>query len=150
MSFLRNFNFGLFVQKCNDFMTAMVAATNYPSTFIDVSNFERVVFLVELGTTDSAMDFQVKQDKTETASADIKNVTGAVKSFLDTDDNKWATIEVETAKLDIANGFHYVTLNNAGAAGGNDYACITVFGVNPRHQPPTQPANYIEAVIVAG
>ena len=129
----------------------VLADANYPASgsYIDVSEFESFVFLVGLDTI-ATPDFAVKQDTSATETASIKAVTGASKTDVVTgDDGKWFSIEVETAKLDIANGFRYVTLTVSGT-GGSDNANIWFLGRNPRRAPVTQPANYLEAVVVAG
>jgi len=138
------------VQKCNNFMTAMVDGTNYPAeaSYIDVSNFPNFAFLVEMGTTTTACVFQVQQ--ATGASATLKTFTGATLTPTATDDNYTFIIEAETARLDIANGYHYVSLDCSGAAGGDDYACITFLGWNPRHVPVTQGADVSANVVVAG
>jgi len=138
------------VQKCNNFMTALVDGTNYPASgsFIDVSNFGNFGFLVEMGTTTTACVFQVQQ--ATGASATPKTFTGATLTPTADDDNYTFIIEAETARLDIANDYHYVSLDCSGAAGGDDYACITFLGCNPRHVPVTQGADVSGNVVVAG
>ena len=138
------------VQKCNNFMTALVDTTNYPASgsFIDVSNFPNFAFLVEMGTTTTACVFQVQQ--ATGASATPKTFTGATLTPASTDSNYTFIIEAETARLDIANDYRFVSLDCSGAAGGDDYACITFLGWNPRHVPVTQGADVSANVVVAG
>lgn len=149
---MRVFDDNVYVQKVNDFNTAIADATYYPASgsFIDVSEYERFVFLILVGTLDTAITFTVRQDTAATATAGVKAVTGAAVTIAADDDNQWVSIEVETARLDIANGFHYVSLYGTDAAGGNDYAAIVFLGIRPRHLPVTQPDNYSQAVVVAG
>lgn len=117
-----------------------IADGNYPvsTAYIDVSGFERFGFLIAAGALDTQMVFQVKQDTSATETASIKNITGATVTIAANGDDKYYWIEVETRKLDINNSFKYVTLNQAGAAGGNDYAAILFYGV-PAIKPATQP-----------
>ena len=138
------------VQKCNNFMTAMVDGTNYPASgsFIDVGGFGNFGFLVEMGTTTTSCVFQVQQ--ATGASATPKSLSGATLTPTDTDDNYTFIIEAESARLDIANGYTHVSLDCSGAAGGDDYACITFLGWNPRHVPVTQGADVNTNVVVAG
>lgn len=143
------FDDSVYVQKVNAFNTAIVDG-NFPASgsYIDVSAFERFVFLIAAGTLDSALTCKVQQAATINGTA--KDVSGATVTVGATDDDKWASIEVQGAKLDINNGYNYVTLNVAGAAGSNDYLCILFLGMYPSAQPVTQHASYVSAVVVAG
>jgi hypothetical protein len=138
---MRDFINNHYVLKANNFNTAIVDG-NFPAStaYIDVSEFERFVFLVHAGTLNSALTLQVEQDTSATETASIKVVTGATDIVGTSDDDDVFMIEVETARLDIANGFRYVTLDVAGAGGGDDYLDIIFIGVNPRREPVTQPA----------
>ncbi len=138
------------VQKCNNFMTGMVDGTNYPASgsFIDVGGFKNFGFLVQMGTTTTACVFQVQQ--ATGASATPKNLSGATLTPTSDDDNKTFIIECETARLDIANDYRFVSLDCSGAAAGDDFACITFLGWNPRHVPVTQGADVSANVVVAG
>ncbi len=146
-----NFYENTYKLKANAFNTAMVDG-NFPASaaYIDVSNFTHFAFLIDAGTLDSALTCQVRQDTSATETASIKDVTGAVAVVGTTDDNDSFVIEVEAAKLDIANGFRYVTLAVSGAAGGNDYLCINFLGWNARHMVVTQPAEFATHALVAG
>ena len=141
----------VYVNKVNNLATA-IADGNFPASvsYIDVADFTHFAFLIEAGSLDSALTCQVRQDTSATETASIKDVTGAVTIVGTGDDNEWMVIEVESAKLDIANGFRYVTLAVSGAAGGNDYLCITFLGFPMRHMPATQPAGFSAHVLVAG
>lgn len=124
---------------------------NYPAStgYIDVTEYESFVFLIGLDTI-ATPNFAVYQDTSATETASIKAVTGASKTDVVTgDDGKWFSIEVESSRLDVANNFRYVTLTVTGT-GGADNACIWFFGRNPRREPVTQHANFLEAVVVAG
>lgn len=131
-----------------------IADGNYPAStaYIDVKQFIKFGFLILAGALDTQMVFQVKQDTSATETAAIKNVTGATVTVAANGDDKWYAIEVETRNLDISNDFHYVTLAQAGAAGGNDYAAILFYGI-PDQMPVTQPTGVAgegSTVIVAG
>jgi hypothetical protein len=129
--------------KCNNFNTAIAATTYYPASasFIDVSNFERFVFLIEMGTLDTALTFTVMQASAIDGSP--KALTNAAAIVIGTGDgDKWASIEVTTDQLDGANGYHFVSLYGTGASGSNDYACITFIGYRARHVPVSQSASY--------
>lgn len=105
-----------------------IANGNYPAStaYIDTTGKAVFGFLIAVGSLDSELTFQVKQDTaaTETAS---KNVSGASQVVAATDDDKVFIIQVETSALDAAGGFKYVTLAASGAAGSNDYAAIAYF-----------------------
>ena len=148
---IKTFSEELYLAPANNFNTAIVDG-NFPASvsYIDVAQFEKFAFLIRAGTLDSALTCQVKQDTGATETANIKNITGATVTVGVLDDNKLFTIEVEVRKLDINNGFRYVTLAVSGAAGGNDYLSINFIGINPDVVPVTQPATYASAVIVAG
>lgn len=148
---IKTFSEELYLAPANNFNTA-ISDGNFPASasYIDVAQFEKFVFQIRAGTLDSALTCQVKQDTSPTETAGIKNITGATVTVGATDDNKLFTIEVEVRKLDINNGFRYVTLAVSGAAGGNDYLSINFIGINPDVIPVTQPATYASAVIVAG
>ncbi len=129
----------------------VLADANYPAStaYIDTNGYDHVVFLVGLDTI-ATPDFQVKQDKSATETADIKNLTGAAKTDVVTgDDGKWFTIEFPVAALDAQNGFRYVTLAVSGT-GGADNANIWCFLYRARELPVTQDANYDEGVILGG
>lgn len=129
----------------------VLADANYPASgsYIDVSEYASFGFLIGLDTI-ATPDFAVYQDTSATQTASIKAVTGAAKTDVVTgDDGKWFTIEVESARLDVANNFRYVTLAVSGT-GGADNANVWFFGRLARREPVTQHANFLEAVVVAG
>lgn len=140
-----------YLSKENDFMTAIVDGY-FPASasFHAVGDARTFVFMIFAGTLNSELVCQVKQDTGATATANIKDITGAVVTIEATDDNKWARIEVEVAKLDIDNDFNYVTLDVSGAGGGDDYLCIAFAKKLPRSAPVTQPTNLDSDVLVAG
>jgi hypothetical protein len=131
-----------------------LAVAKYPASasFIDVSNWNRFAFLIGAGALTTATVCQVQQDTSATQTAGIKNVTGATVTIGTGDDDEAFVIEVETSRLDVKNGFRYVTLDITGPAGGDDYGAIFFLGLEPRHLPVTQPAAFPAAnsVVVAG
>jgi hypothetical protein len=146
-----NLDDAIYINPANNFNTAIVDG-KFPASasFIDVSEFTHFAFLIRAGTLDSALTCQVEQDTSATQTAGIKDVTGAVVIVGTGDDNEIVSVEVEAARLDIANNFRYVTLDVTGAAGGNDYLDILFLGWDARRMPVTQPAAYSQAVVVAG
>lgn len=136
--------------KANSFNTAIVAASRYPASasFIDMQGINHGVFLIGAGTLDTAANWQVYQDTSATETSDIKVLTGAVVAELDTDDNKWFTVEFDAEALDRANGFRYVTIVPSAGTGSNDYACVFFLGFGNKKTPVTQPTNYAYHVSV--
>lgn len=139
----------VYFKTCNNFGTAIVDG-GFPASgsYIEVGQYERFGFLVRAGALDSALTCQVQQ----AAAIDDTpvDVAGAVVTVGTGDDNELFLIEVETRKLDLNNGYNYVTLDVAGATGGNDYLDIVFVGINPLTMPVTQPAGTNTPVIVAG
>lgn len=144
------FENGVYVNACNDFNTALTAADRLPASgsFIDMSGIDHAVFLVHLGTLDTATTLSVYQDTSATETASIKAVTGAEQAVLATDDNKWLTIEFNANQLDRANSFRYVTLVTSAGAGSNDYADVIFLGFHSKKKPITKPANHAYHVAV--
>jgi hypothetical protein len=147
MGFRRTFSEQVYMQFCNEFGTALVDG-KFPTTYISMSEFEFGVFVVKLGTLDSAIDVQVYQAKTA-AGGSAKVLTGAAKTdILATDDGYYMTIEFRTSQLDIANDFAFVSLDVASAAGSNDYADIIFLGLGARREPVDQPDAYYDAIVL--
>jgi hypothetical protein len=96
------------------------------------------------------LTFTVRQDTSATATAGVKAITDAAVVIGTDDDNKWASIEVQCNKLDIANGYRYVSLYATGGAGSNDYAAIVFIGHRAGEAPVVQSASYLTPVVVAG
>lgn len=117
-------------------------------SFIDVSQYDRVAFLVLAGALDSATTIKVQQATANNGTP--KDVSGATLTIGATGDDKWYLIEVETRKLDINNDYRYLTLDVAGPAGGNDYAAIVFFGFAPGTMPVTQGSDKGNSVAVVG
>jgi len=122
---------------------------DYPATFIDVAQFERFAFVIDLGAVGAtSIDMKVVQ-ATAAAGTGKKDVTGAAITQLDgDDDNKSALIEVAVNKLDINNGFRYVAVTLTRSGGSSNTGAITFYGVNPDVAPVTQPAALLESVAV--
>jgi hypothetical protein len=129
---------------------AALSAGTLPASYINVSDFDRFAFVLELGATDQAVDFKVVQ-ATAAAGTGSKDVSGAaITQFATTDDNKQAMIEVEVRKLDINNGFYFVAVTSALTGGTATTASIVFYGVNNGVVPVTQPAAFAQRVLVAG
>lgn len=143
-----NFSDGVYVQKLNNFGTA-IADGKFPTSgnFFDAAPYSRVAFLIGVGSLDSALTVKVQQ--ATAANGTPKDVPGASLTIAATDDDKWGMIEVATASLDVANGYRYLTLDISGAAGANDYLCLFALGLAPHEEPVAQHASCLPPVVVA-
>jgi hypothetical protein len=146
-----NFSFekDVYVVKCNNFMTGTNAADRIPASvsFIDMKGIDHGVFLVGVGTEDTAATFQVYQDTSATETVSIKVVTSASQLIAADDDDKWFSIEFDAEAIDRANSFRYVTLVTS-AGTGNDYYCVFFLGFKTRSSPVTQAAGYAYHVAI--
>ncbi len=145
---LANLNFDKAVKvKVLNVETALSAAL-YPTSgnFIDVSDLDKFVFFIPVGALNSALAPQVQQ--ATAVNGTPKDITGATVAIAATDDNKWASIEVDVRALDINNGYRYVTLNMVGPSGGDDYGAIIFLGYAVGYQPVTQPTGQLSSVVV--
>jgi hypothetical protein len=145
---MNQFDKNVYCLKCNNFLTAVADADYLPASasFIDMSELEQVVFLIGVGTLDSATTFQVKQDTAATATGSIKVVTGLSQVVGANDDNHWLTITVRATDLDRANNFRFVTLLATGGAAADDFFCVFALGFGASQVPVTQPGDYAYAV----
>jgi len=136
--------------KCNAFNTAVANNDYLPASgsFIDMAPFDHGVFLVGIGTLNTATPLAVQQDTSATATGSIKAVTSAAQTIAANDDDKWATIEFNANQLDRAGGFRYVTLKAADATGSDDFLCVFFLGFKKRKGPVTQETNYVHKVSV--
>lgn len=136
---MRSFHEDMFTQKLNDFGTALVDG-KFPvsGAFIDAAQFDYFGFLVELGTLNSVLTFAA-QAATAINGA-LVTVTGKSQAILATDDNNWLFIGLRAEELDDR---HFVSLDVSGAAGGDDFACMTFLGWGARQAPVTQPAGFV-------
>lgn len=150
MSTVRTVYEDVYVYSCNMGDVAIIDG-EFPASgsYIDVSDFERFAFVISAGFgLDSVLTCQVQQAATISGTA--KDITGAVWVMGATDDGKWAVIDVETRKLDLNNGYNYVTMDITGAS-GNDYCHVLFLGFNGGSKPVTQSVTYFDtSAIVVG
>lgn len=125
-----------------------LAVAKYPASgsFIDVREYKRFGFLIGKGALDTATTFQVEQ--ATAINGTPKDVADAVHIAAGDSDDKFAIIEVDGAKLDINNDYHFVTLDVTGPT-GNDYSCIWFFGFGKK-VPVTNGSDEDELVAVVG
>ncbi len=109
----------------------LATTTRYPASgsYIDTKGLHRFGFLILAGAIAAEQTFQVEQ--ATTVSGTPKDITGAVQVIATNGDNKLYIIEVDTAKLDINNGYRYVTLKNTGGGAG-DYCSVIFFAIGER------------------
>jgi hypothetical protein len=130
---------------------ALVDNNTAGSAWIDMGQYARLFAVVAVGGTDTTVDVKIQQSAASNGGSP-KDVTGAAVTQLtaDTGDNKYVTIEMEAALMDIKNGYRYaqvlITVGD-GTAG----ATVAGFILCPaRHAPVTQPAALAQSVVVAG
>jgi hypothetical protein len=148
---MRRFSENVFIQQIK--VIDALADGTFPSSYISVESYERFAFLIAVGPTDdTAVTAQVVQ-ATAAAGTGSKNITGAAITgtvLAGSNDNKWAMIEVERSKLDIANDFDHVAIT-LGATGGSETTLAVFFlGWRSRQLPPTYGSDKAEIVIVDG
>lgn len=149
---MRRFSENIFVQMVKP-PVANLSDETVPSTYIDVSAYERFAFLILVGATDdTAITAQVVQ-ATAAAGTGSKNISGAAITgtvLAGTNDNKWAMIEVESRRLDIANDFRYVSLTVAATGGSASVGSIIFLAWRGPVRPPTFGSDKAEIVYVDG
>lgn len=146
MDFNQLFSEAVYVQTLN--VEIALAAAVYPAAaVIPVGNFNKFAFLIQCGALTSEITATVQQAQTPIGV--LKDVEGTELVIPDTGDSLWYLIEVESNQLDINNGYAYVALEIAGAAGDDDFAAITFLGFGAV-QPVTQGLDCGEIVTLAG
>lgn len=120
------------------------------SGWLSMADAVRIFCLINIGATDITVDAKIQQ-ATSAAGANAKDVTGAaLTQYTATDDDKYASIDLEAAALDINNGFYFVQLSIT-VGNGSTGALLSASIIREcRHMPPTQPTTYKEKVVVAG
>jgi hypothetical protein len=121
----------------------------YPASgsFLDMSGFGAIMFLIDLRDLADAIDVEVYQAPTA-SSGSAKAVTSASKTdILATDDGEMISIEVGADQLDLDGGFRYVSLKVSGVSGTN-YIDIHALKFRAGLQPVTQPATYTHQIVL--
>jgi hypothetical protein len=121
-----------------------------PASYIDMSDYERIVFLIWVGVMNAGdlLDAQVVQ-ATDAAGAGSKNITGAaITQLTATDDGKLVSIEVRDTALDVENSFRFVSLTLAETS-APPFAMVLALLYKGGGLPPTQPTLYAEQVEVS-
>lgn len=136
-----------YLQPCNEFNTAITDG-DFPASgsYIDVSKFTHIAFLIMAGTLDSALTCKIQEvTAVDGTPADVDATYCTVTVAADAD-NKLHVLELEVAKITGP----YVTLDVAGAAGSNDYLSIIFVGWNANELPVTQPSSVVTPVLHVG
>lgn len=124
--------------------------TTAASDWIDARNARRLFALVNVGATDTTVDAKLEQ-ASDSSGTGAKDVAGSsITQISATGDNRQVGIDLETDRLDHANGFYYVRLlitAGDGTAGANVSGAVLL---SARHQPVSQPAAYAETISLAG
>ena len=129
---------------------ALVDNTTLATAWIPITDAWRVVAGILMGVTDITVDAKLQQ-ATDASGTGVKDVSGAaITQFAATDDGKWATIDCEATAFDEVNSLNHVRLLIT-VGDGTAGAYVAGFLILPtRHAPPTQVANYVQQIEVAG
>jgi len=129
---------------------AVWADATLPASYIDMSDYAFIVFLIFTGAMDTGDTLDVKAvQAVDAAGTDSKDITGAaITQLVITDDDALATIEVRDTALDIANGFRFVSLiiDETGTPAAGSIVALRYAGGGLA---PTQPVKYVEQVQVS-
>lgn len=128
---------------------AATSGTTVPASgsYIDVTNYNKFAFMVHLGSVTSSGDFRVYSATSKTGG--LVAISGAQKTDMDAsaDDNKWFSIEVESAKLPTT---HHMVALTISSLTGTDLWSAYFLGWESRHGSPTQSTGYDSHTVVAG
>lgn len=118
------------------------------SSYLDMVDYDRCVFLMAIGATDNTLDLKVVQ-ATDSSGTSVKDITNAaITQLTGSDDNEYVSVEVDQTALDIANSFTHVAAQPTAA--GTTTGVIIAMRYHAGSMPVTQPAAYSEQVTVVG
>lgn len=123
--------------------------TSVASGWVYAGDALNLVALALVGATDAAVTVTVEQAK-DSSGTSAKAVTDAEATWTATDDNKDGVVQVETTKLDKANGFAYARLKIAVANGSTGGVVAGALLNESRHKPVVQGAKLLNDVLIAG
>jgi len=108
------------------------ATTN--GSAIDLSKFQRVLFILQLGSIDTTVDFKLQESAT--TGGTFTDIAGkSITQLTATDDNKQAIIELESPEMGA--GKRYARCVFTSGAGTACLSSVVVLGVDPRFGPAT-------------
>lgn len=128
---------------------SLSGATTEPTTYIDMTDYERLVFVIRSGAIAGGRTLDAKLvQASDSAGSDSKDITGAaIVQIDDTEDVAMTTIEVRDTALDVANGFRYVSMTITASAA--IIVSVTAYLYKGGGLPPTQDAFYSQHVEVS-
>jgi len=100
------------VNRLTQIVPASRNAVEITSAYVSMRDYHKATAIVQAGAigVNGVVDAYLVQ-ATDTTGAGAKLITGkAITALDDTDDNNMAVIELDTAELDIANGFDCIAL----------------------------------------
>ncbi len=116
--------------------------------WVSAALYNKLLALIACGVLGAAATVDAKlqqaQDGAGTGAKDVpnSNLTQLVKA---TDDNKFSMINLDPAKLDVANGFCFIRLSiTVGTAASLIYGAL--IGLNPRYGVAAQGTGFKEAI----
>lgn len=134
----------------NSVIAQSINNTTAGSVWVDARNARRITALINIGATDTIVDAKLQQ-ATDSSGTGAKDITdAAITQVSATGDNKQKSIDIESNRMDAANGFYYVKLLFTVGNGTTGAVVAGELLMDARHQPVSQPAAYNEQVVVAG
>ena len=128
----------------------LLNTTPLPGEWLPMTNAVRIFAIINIGGIDTTVGAKFQQ-ATDAVGTGAKDVPGAaLLPYTATDDDTFCSIDLEAACLDINNGFTYVQLVLTPGTGSTGANMSAVLIRESRHNPPTQPANYKQRIVVAG
>jgi len=118
----------------------VLTATTHDSGWVDMSDFERIMAIVMLGTLGESAEFDAKlQQASDSSGTGAKDITGKAITQISEDvspapSDKQAIINCRADELDVTNGFTHVRLRITVGAASTDGGAVIV-GFDARQQP---------------
>lgn len=104
------------------------------SDWVDMENFDRVVFLVRIGAADTTLDAKL-QSATDSNGTSAADITGkAITQFSATDDGQVALIEIKAEEIP-AGRQHVACVVTAGNGTTGVQVNVEALGFDPRYMP---------------
>jgi len=102
--------------------------TTVSSSLVDMSRFQKLMFIVNIGATDTTVNAKLRQAQDSSGTAE-EDITGkAIVALTGTDDNKQVIIEIDASEL--SDGFDHVSCDvivGDGATGAH-ISCVGLAG----------------------
>ena len=108
--------------------------TTTNSTAIDLGKFHQAMFILQVGNTDTTIDFKLQESAS--TSSGFTDISGkAVTTFTATDDNKQAIINLDSSEMGSSKRYVRGVITT-----GSGTACVVgmvALGFSPRFRPAT-------------